>query len=149
MKKSRFLGLLAAAPMLLLPAAPAFAQTAPPASSCGFHFGFADLATLIPDQVGHCVADSRPSDDQGDIMQETNKGLMTWSKATNVVEFTNGARTWVSSPYGVVLRDATTSYNWEGATSLVAGITINAQGNPIDPLTGMTLPTDARYKVGS
>ena len=141
----RILGLLAAAPMLLLPAAPAFAQTAPP--PCQFDVGFANLASLIPAQVGQCLAPGRASDDQGDTMQETTTGLMTWSKATNVTEFTNGTDTWVQSGYGLILRDATTSYPWEGATSLVAGIAINSKGDIIDPATGQTLPKDARYKT--
>ena len=141
------LGLLAA-PVLLLSAAPAFAQTAPPAPGCQFHFGFETIAALIPDQVGQCAADPRASDDQGNMMQETSTGLFTWSKATNIAEFTNGSHTWVYGPYGLVLRDATTSYPWEGTTSLVAGIAINAQGNVIDPATGKVIPQDARYKAG-
>jgi len=145
MNKGRFLGVLAAAPLLLLSAAPTFAQTTPRAPGCQFHFGFDTIAALIPDQVGHCVADPRASDDQGDMLQETNKGVFTWSKATNISEFTNGDHTWIYGPYGLVLRNTSTSYPWEGATSLVAGIAINAQGNPIDPATGQAIPQDARY----
>ena len=138
------LGLLLAAP-LLLPAVPAMGQTAPP--SCQFELGFAHLASLIPAQVGHCLTPGRASDDQGDMMQETSTGLLTWSKATNVAEFTNGSSTWIESGYGVVMRDADVSYPWEGATSLVAGIAIDNKGHIIDPATGQTLPSDARYKA--
>ncbi len=115
--KRRLIGLLVAAPMLL-PAAPAFAQTAPPAPSCQFQSGFATIAGLIPNVVGNCVANQRASDPQGDAMQQTSNGLLTWSSNTNVVEFTTGTLTWVNSPYGLVLRDGATSYPWEGTTSL-------------------------------
>jgi hypothetical protein len=105
------------------------------------------VAGMIPNLVGTCVSTQQVSDPQGDTMQETSNGLLTWSSATNIVEFTNGERTWVYGPYGLVMRDATTSYPWEGTTSLVAGIAINSKGQAIDPRTGQVIPTDARVKV--
>lgn len=110
MIRRRLIGLLAAV-ALLLAAAPAHAQTATP-GNCQFQFGFATVASLIPNVVGSCVSDQRVSNPQGDTMQETTNGLLTWCKATNIVEFTNGQRTWVYSPYGLLLRDGTTSYDW-------------------------------------
>ena len=139
------LGLLMAAPLLLLPAAPALAETAAPA--CQFELGFSHLASLIPAKVGQCLAPGHASDDQGDMMQETNTGLLTWSKATNIAEFTNGTDTWVDSSYGLIMRAADVAYPWEGTTSLVAGIAIDSKGNIIDPATGQVLPKDARYKA--
>jgi hypothetical protein len=146
MIKQRLIGLAAAIP-LLLAATPAHAQTAA-GGNCQYQFGFATVAGLIPNVIGSCVIDQKSSNLQGDTMQETSNGLLTWTKATNVVEFTNGQRTWVYSGYGLILRDGTTRYDWEGTTSLVAGIAINSKGQVIDTQTGQVIPTDARIKVG-
>jgi hypothetical protein len=141
MIRKRYLGLLGVVPWLLA-ALPAQAQTAP-APNCQFQFGFAEMAGLLPAQVGSCVS-NQMSDANGDAMQETSNGLLSWSKATNVVEFTNGEQTWVNSTYGLILRDGTVSYPWEGTVSLVAGIAINSKGQVIDPRTGQVVKTDAR-----
>ncbi len=146
MIRKRLIGLLAAVP-LLLAATPAHAQTATP-GNCQFQLGFATVASLIPNLVGNCTTDQKVSNPQGDTMQETTGGLLTWTKSTNVVEFTTGQRTWVYSGYGLILRDGTTSYDWEGATSLVAGIAINSKGQVIDTQTGQVIPTDVRVRVG-
>jgi hypothetical protein len=145
MLKRCLLGLAAALP-LLIPAVPAFAQTAP-APACGYQFGFAEVASMLPDVVGSCVTNAKMANPEGDMMQETEFGLLTWTKATNVVEFTNGQYTWVNSRYGLIVRDGNTSYPWEGTTSVVAGIAINSQGQAVDPLTGKVLPSDARTKI--
>jgi hypothetical protein len=104
------------------------------------------MAATLPAEIGTCT--SKPMvDADGDVMQETSNGLLTWSKATNIVEFTNGEQTWIDSPYGMILRAGTVSYPWEGKVSLVAGIAINAQGQVIDPTTGQVVKTDARVQV--
>ncbi|MBV8083975.1 MAG: hypothetical protein JO247_04080, partial [Chloroflexi bacterium] len=113
----RYLGLLAVVPWLV-PAMPAQAQTAP-APNCQFQFGLEEMAALLPDQVGSCIA-NKMFDASRDAMQETSHGLLSWSKTTNVVEFTNGEQTWVNSKYGLILRDGTVSYPWEDTVSLVA-----------------------------
>jgi len=143
MISKRYLGLLAVVPWLLA-ALPAQAQTAP-TPNCQFELGFAGMAALLPSQVGSCVS-NQMFDASGDSLQETSNGLLTWSKATNVVEFTNGEQTWVDSSYGLILRDGTVSYPWEGKVSLVAGIAIDAQGHVIDPRTGRVIKTDARVQ---
>lgn len=141
----RLLGALAAIPLLLV-ATPAYAA-AGPNPGCQFQYGFATMVSLIPNVVGSCINDQQVSNPLGDTMQETTNGLLTWTRATNVVEFTTGSKTWVYSGYGLVLRDGSTSYSWEGATSLVAGIAIDKDGHAIDPLTGRIIPTDARTKA--
>jgi hypothetical protein len=146
MMARRLLGVLGAV-ALGLAGSPALAQAAP-VPNCAFQFGFAQVASLIPDVVGTCVSNAQASNPQGDTMQETANGLLTWTKATNVVEFTTGERTWVYSGYGLILRDGATSYDWEGTTSLVAGIAINKAGQVIDPLTGKVIPTDAHVRAG-
>ncbi|HLY65737.1 MAG TPA: hypothetical protein VKU60_09400 [Chloroflexota bacterium] len=143
----RLLGLLAAIP-LLLAVTPAYAQTAP-GGTCGFQEGFATMASMIPNVVGTCVNNQQSSNGQGDTMQETTGGLFTWTKATDVTEFTTGSHTYVfTPPYGLILRDGNTSYAWEGTTSLVAGVAIDGSGRAVDPTTGQPIPTDAHIKVG-
>jgi len=136
------IGLLAST-SLLFAATPANAQAAP----CQFQNGFAIVAGMIPNSIGSCVSDQRPANDQGDTMQETTNGLLTWTKATNVTEFTTGSHTYVYSSYGLILRDGMTSYPWEGITSLVAGVAINSAGQVVDPTTGQVIPTDAHIKT--
>jgi hypothetical protein len=146
MFRTRLAGLLAAVP-LLLAAAPAQAQTAP-AGGCQFQGGFANLAGMIPDVVGSCTADQHTANQQGDTIQPTSNGLLSWTKATNVTEFTTGEKTWILSGYGLITRDANTAYSWEGATSLVAGVAINSQGQMVDPATGKVMASDAHVKAG-
>lgn len=126
---------------LLAPAAPAAAQTA--GVNCSYQDSFATMDSLVPQVLGACVANAHPSNQAGDTMQETSNGLLTWTKATNVAEFTDGHSTWVLSGYGLILRDAGSAYSWEGPTSAVAGVSINGQGQPVDPVTGQVLPKDA------
>jgi|SRR5581483_11815489 len=146
MFKRGLVALLAALP-LFAPAAPALAQTAP--GGCQFQRGFAVVADMIPDVVGVCLNNAAPINPNGDTMQETSNGLFTWTKDTNVVEFTTGDRTWVyTDGYGLILRDGNVSYPWEGTTSMVAGIAINSQGEAYDPATGKVLPMDSRVKAG-
>ena len=140
----RVLALAAAAGLtILMSAAPVAAQTAPPAGGCAFQNGFATIDSMVPAIVGSCLANAHSANATGDTMQETSNGLLTWTKATDVTEFTDGHSTWVLSGYGLILRDAGTAYSWEGATSQVAGVAINAQGQPVDPLTSQVLPKDA------
>ncbi|HEX6511617.1 MAG TPA: hypothetical protein VF157_04910 [Chloroflexota bacterium] len=146
MLRKRFMALAFAIP-LLAPAGPALAQTVGPNPNCSFQAGFGTIAGMIPAIVGSCVTDQQPSDNQGNIMQETSTGLLTWTKATNVTEFTTGTDTWVLSGYGLIMRDGSIAYPWEGTTSIVAGVAINKNGQLIDPRTGQVIPTDAHIKT--
>ena len=139
--KRALVGILASF-SLLVAAAPAQAQTAP-SGNCQFQAGFADMATLVPAVVGSCVSNAHPANQFGDTMQETSNGLLTWTKATDITEFTTGQKTWVLSGYGLILREATTAYSWEGPTSVVAGVSINSKGEAVDPISGTVLPKDA------
>jgi len=109
MPRKRFLGALAMVPWLFA-ALPAYAQSTPPAPNCQFQNGFAVMDQLIPNVIGNCVSNEMLNSN-GDSMQQTSNGLLSWSKDTNVVEFTTGEQTWVdAAPYGLILRDGTTSY---------------------------------------
>ncbi|MBV9119096.1 MAG: hypothetical protein JOZ39_00180 [Chloroflexi bacterium] len=122
-------------------------SAAMPAQPCQFQFGFATIDQLVPTVVGNCVTPQMTADN-GDAMQQTSTGLLSYSKSTGVVEFTNGEHTWVyGGPYGLIMRDGTVSYPWEGTVSLVAGISIDNQGHAINPATGQVIPTDSRIKI--
>jgi hypothetical protein len=38
---------------------------------------------------------------------------MAWRKADNWTAFTNGSRTWVNGPFGVMERDNEERFDWE------------------------------------
>ena len=83
------------------------------ASDCEFRLGFKALRDLIGhDIVGACL-ENEHYNAIGDSNQQTTGGLMAWRKADNWTAFTDGHRTWVSGPYGVVLRLNTERYYWE------------------------------------
>ena len=52
---------------------------------------------MVPAVIGSCVANAHSANQFGDTMQETTNGLLTWTKATDVTEFTTGQKTWVLS----------------------------------------------------
>jgi hypothetical protein len=98
-KRSRYLPALAvgsAALMAVMPVVPAAAQT-----SCGFVFGFGALRAALPQVVGNCVWDEMHRD-TGDATQVTDKGLLTWRKATGFTAFSNGKDIHVLRPGNVV-----------------------------------------------
>ena len=51
--------------------------------------------------------------ENGDGLQRTTTGLMVWRKADNWTAFTNGSRTWVNGPFGVMERANTERFDWE------------------------------------
>src|SRR6266568_5549709 len=90
-------------------AAPASAQTPPP---CQFVLGFKTLHDLAPADVGECL-DNQASAANGDALQHTTKGLMAWRKADNWTAFTNGYKTWINGPGGLVTRLNSDRFPWE------------------------------------
>jgi photosystem II stability/assembly factor-like uncharacterized protein len=96
---------------------PAVAATATPAPGptagpCQFILGFATLHNLDPTDVGDCV-DNQTFAANGDAQQHTTNGLLAWRKADNWTAFTNGYRTWVNGPNGLVKRLNTQRFSWE------------------------------------
>lgn len=90
----------------------ALAQTAAP-PSCQFVLGFADLAKLLPQQVGAC-SDNQTSGSNGDALQHTTTGgLMVWRKGDNWTAFTDGYHTWINGPQGLQQRLNTDRFPWE------------------------------------
>src|SRR5437867_11790972 len=99
-------------------AAPASAQTSPP---CQFVLGFKTLHELAPADVGECL-DNQASAANGDALQHTSKGLMAWRKADNWTAFTNGYKTWLNGPEGLVSRLNTDRFPWEKDTAPAAPV---------------------------
>ena len=98
--------LFACALFLLFPASAAAAE-------CQFVLGFKTLRDLIGhDVVGECL-ENEHYNHIGDSVQQTTGGLLVWRKADNWTAFTDGYRTWISGPYGLVQRLNTERFAWE------------------------------------
>lgn len=90
-----------------------FAGHASASSHCEFRLGFKFLRDLIGhDIVGECL-ENEHYNHIGDSNQHTTGGLMAWRKADNWTAFTDGYRTWVNGPYGLVQRLNTERFEWE------------------------------------
>ena len=83
-----------------------------------FILGFKALADWIPDIVGTPVEDEHHNPENGDGLQLTSKGLMVWRKADNFTAFTDGARTWISGPFGLQERANEERFPWELAPAV-------------------------------
>lgn len=116
----RLLALGSLIPSLFLGAPAIHAQV-----NCGFSNGFATLDSLIPDQVGGCLTDPHPIAN-GDVVQQTVGGLLSWNPADNLPEFTNGSQTWVWGPNGLQVRPNNHRFSYEAPQSQVAGISIGS-----------------------
>src|SRR5713226_5668967 len=95
--------------MLSVMATPAQAD-----AGCQFQLGFRALHDLDPDDVGECL-EERHSAANGDAQQRTSRGLLAWRKADNWTAFTDGARTWINGPAGLVTRANTERFSWEAS----------------------------------
>jgi len=87
----------------------AHAQTTP---ACQFALGFKTLHDMDAADVGDCL-DSQIYVANGDAQQHTSKGLLVWRKADNWTAFTNGYKTWINGPQGLVSRLNTDHFPWE------------------------------------
>ncbi len=85
-------------------------------SSPTFELGFKVLASLIPDVVGYPIENEHYGAN-GDSLQQTSTGLMVWRRADNWTAFTNGSRTWVNGPFGVMERGNEERFEWEAVAS--------------------------------
>jgi hypothetical protein len=84
----------------------------PLAQPCAFVLGFGALEAQIPEVVGLCLEDQSYAPN-GDARQRTTGGLLAWRKADNRAAFTDGVRTWVAGPDGLVSRPNTAPFSWE------------------------------------
>ena len=83
------------------------------AASCRFQLGFASIATALAPSIGSCLDDEAHNVDNGDAIQHTTGGLLVWRKSDNWTAFTDGYRTWVHGPHGVVERLNSQRFPWE------------------------------------
>ena len=83
------------------------------AADCEFRLGFKTLRDLIGhDIVGECL-ENEHYNEISDSNQQTTGGLMAWRKADNWTAFTDGYRTWINGPNGLVQRLNTERFKWE------------------------------------
>ncbi|MDE2816196.1 MAG: hypothetical protein OXM03_13245 [Chloroflexota bacterium] len=96
--------------LFLLLFAPSIASAS---ADCEFRLGFKTLRDLIGhDIVGECL-ENEHYNALGDSNQRTTGGLMAWRKADNWTAFTDGFRTWINGPNGLVMRLNTERFEWE------------------------------------
>ena len=92
------------------------------AAECQFVLGFATLRDLVGhDIVGECLENERHGAN-GDALQQTTGGLLVWRKADNWTAFTDGYRTWINGPNGLVQRLNTERFEWEADYAPGGGI---------------------------
>ena len=97
-------------------------HTANASAECQFVLGFATLRDLIGhDIVGECL-ENQHHGANGDALQQTTGGLMAWRKADNWTAFTDGYRTWINGPNGLVQRLNTERFEWEADYAPGGGI---------------------------
>ena len=103
---------------MLAAAAPvAHAQTA----GCQFVLGFQSLHDVAAGDVGDC-SENQAFTANGDAQQRTTKGLMAWRKADNWTAFTNGYKTWINGPDGLVSRLNAERFPFEHDAGILAGV---------------------------
>ena len=99
--------------MLLGVALAMFTVTPAYAAACEFRLGFKTLRDLIGHEVvGECL-ESEHYNEIGDSNQQTTGGLMAWRKADNWTAFTDGYRSWINGPNGLVQRLNSERFSWE------------------------------------
>ena len=111
----RCAGILAIVLYLLLP-------TSVAAAECQLVLGFKTLRDLIGHEiVGECLENEHHGAN-GDALQQTTGGLLVWRKADNWTAFTDGYRTWINGPNGLVQRLNTQRFEWEADYAPGGGI---------------------------
>ena len=132
---------LALALFLLLPSTAA-------ASECQFVLGFATLRDLIGHEiVGECL-ENEHHNEIGDSVQQTTGGLLAWRKADNWTAFTDGYRTWINGPNGLVQRLNTERFEWEADYAPGGGIATPTPTHILTP-TPQPTPTPAASAVAA
>ena len=82
-------------------------------AECRFVLGFNTLRGLIGHKiVGNCL-ENEYHNEIGDSVQHTSAGWLVWRKADNWTAFTDGYRTWIYGPNGLVQRLNTERFPWE------------------------------------
>ena len=112
------------------------------AAECQFVLGFATLRDLIGHEiVGECLENEHHGAN-GDALQQTTGGLLVWRKADNWTAFTDGYRTWINGPNGLVQRLNTERFEWEADYAPGGGIATPTP-TPTPVATPTPIPTIA------
>ena len=120
MIKRKLFSLAAAVPFLFLGAPAIHAD----GIHCSYSMGFAALDGMIPNTVGGCLSNPYQISN-GNTVQETVGGLLSWNPADNLPEFTDGTTTWVLGPVGLQSRANNTRFSYEAPSTNVAGVNIS------------------------
>lgn len=116
----------------------ALVPTSAQAVDCQFILGFATLRDLIGHEiVGDCL-ENEYWNEIGDSNQRTTGGLMAWRKADNWTAFTDGYRTWINGPNGLVQRLNTERFEWEAD---YAEIVLGVRPTPVPGVRIVPTPT--------
>ncbi len=102
----RLVALLGFALFLLFP-------TSVAAADCQFVLGFKTVRDLIGHEIVGACLESERYNHIGDGLQQTTGGLLVWRKTDNWTAFTDGYRTWINGPNGLVQRLNTERFAWE------------------------------------
>ena len=102
------------------PVAAASPATQPP---CDFVLGFAKLRDQLgADTVGPCMENQREVPGNGTAVQRTARGTMVYRPQDNSMMFTDGARTWIDGPRGLLDRPANQRFEWESDRQAIEAI---------------------------
>ena len=103
------------------PSRPAPRPSAPPAPASTRTYPisgrFISLTSQISGMVGPAI-ENEHADPSGDVSQRTTGGLLFWSRARNLIYFTDGFVTWVLGPNGVEDRPNDQLLDWEKSLPL-------------------------------
>ncbi|MDE2816814.1 MAG: hypothetical protein OXK81_08955 [Chloroflexota bacterium] len=92
------------------------------AAECEFVLGFKTIRDLIGHEtVGECLENEHHGAN-GDALQKTTGGQLVWRKADNFTAFTDGYRSWISGPNGLVQRLNSERFPWEADYAPGGGI---------------------------
>lgn len=92
------------------------APTPEPAAQtpCDFVLGFAKMRSQLGEAtVGECLENQHEVPGNGTAVQRTEKGTMVYRPQDSTMIFTDGNRTWLDSPRGLVDRPANQRFEWE------------------------------------
>ena len=116
------------------------------AADCQFVLGFNTLRNLIGHEiVGECL-ENEHYNEISDSVQQTTGGLMVWRKADNWTAFTDGYRTWINGPNGLVMRLNTERFEWEADyAEVVLGIKPTPTPGAIVQSTAVPTPAPSTF----
>jgi len=138
-------GLAALAAVAMTFSATPTAGAAAAVGNCRFTLGFGAIHDAIPEVAGSCLENQHFAAN-GDAQQQTSRGLMAWIKADNLAKFTDGYRTWLSGPTGLVSRFNDEWFEWEAYPAETHGVPVvedpPAPVSPTEVSLGALVHTD-------